>query len=170
MQKISKNKIISKIIKESNLSLGIAGAIFIADEHYKELSEDKLLPGMTGNSNASKNENDLITFKNSHNEGAMLNFGSKNPELTKAISVVFTIVVTAIYIMTLGTKGRHLLKTGLVTILGGAYSNTYDRLRRGYVVDYISINKGNNFMKNVVYNLGDFAIMIGALLVVIGCN
>lgn len=170
MQKISKEKIISKIIKKSNLSLAVIGAIFIADEHYKDMSEARLLLGMNKDGADTENEEKLITFKNSHNEGAMLNFGSSFPAITKAVSILFAVAVSIIYVLTLGTKGRYLLKAGLVALLGGAYSNTYDRIKRGYVVDYISINIGNKFMKNVVYNLGDFAIMIGALLVVIGSN
>ena len=157
----------SSLLRSVNISLAAIGSIFLADEHLKELSESRMLPGMDHQDDSSAQ---LITFKNSHNEGAMLSVGSKTPALTKAISIIFAIAVTAIFLLTLGTKGKYLLKAGLVALLGGAYSNTYDRIKRGYVVDYISINKGNNFMKNVVYNLGDFAIMIGALFVVIGCN
>ena len=60
-------------------------------------------------------------------------------------------------------KGKRLLKTGLALILGGAYSNTYDRLRRKYVVDYITFPK----ISTVVFNLSDFGIMIGAMLLTI---
>ena len=80
----------------------------------------------------------------------------------------------------LGRKGKGVLKTGLALILGGAYSNTYDRLRRKYVVDYFSIHlmdadkcvsrfvrKLNDRFSGIVFNLGDFGIIIGAMLLVI---
>ncbi|MBS5063751.1 MAG: signal peptidase II, partial [Hungatella hathewayi] len=41
-------------------------------------------------------------------------------------------------------------------------SNLYDRLKRGYVVDYFSIQAG--FLKKVVLNLGDLFIMTGAVI------
>jgi signal peptidase II len=75
-------------------------------------------------------------------------------------------------VATLGKKGKVLLKTGLAFILGGAYSNTYDRLRRKYVVDYISfdLKSGNKLadkFKKIVFNISDFAIIIGSMFLVI---
>ena len=35
----------------------------------------------------------------------------------------------------LGMRGKKLLKAGLSLLLGGAFSNTYDRVMREYVVD-----------------------------------
>lgn len=52
-------------------------------------------------------------------------------------------------------------------ILGGAYSNTYDRLFRKYVVDYVSFEVRNPRLRNIVFNLSDFGIMIGSCLLVI---
>ena len=49
-----------------------------------------------------------------------------------------TVLVTLLFVLTLGTKGNKALKTGLAMLLGGAFSNTYDRLKRKYVVDYFS--------------------------------
>ena len=51
-------------------------------------------------------------------------------------------------------------------MLGGAYSNTYDRLVRKYVVDYVSFRVPGR-LKKVIFNIGDFCIMIGALLCVL---
>lgn len=75
--------------------------------------------------------------------------------------------MTGVYVGTLGTRGRHMLKTGLSLILGGAYSNTYDRLFRKYVVDYVSFEVRNPRLRNIVFNLSDFGIMIGSCLLVI---
>ena len=51
-----------------------------------------------------------------------------------------------------------MLKTGLSLILGGAYSNTYDRLFRKYVVDYVSFEVRNPRLRNIVFNLSDFEL------------
>ena len=104
-----------------------------------------------------------VTFKRYHNRGAMMNLGEERQQLVAVLSLVFSAFVTGIFAVTLGMKGKRLLKTGLALILGGAYSNTYDRLRRKYVVDYITFPK----ISAVVFNLSDFGIMIGAVLLTI---
>ena len=61
-----------------------------------------------------------------------------------------------------------MLKFGLSLLLGGAFSNTYDRLRRGYVVDYFRLNVPAKRIWNLIFNISDFCIVIGAVLVVLG--
>lgn len=82
------------------------------------------------------------------------------------LSLILTIALTILYILTLGKAGKGLLKWGLTLLLGGAYSNTYDRLVRKYVVDYVSFRVPGR-LKKVIFNIGDFCIMIGALLCVL---
>ena len=84
------------------------------------------------------------------------------------ISVVLTAVLTVVFLLTLGTAGKGLLKWGLALLLGGAYTNTYDRLKRKYVVDYVSFNVPVKGIRRIVFNIGDFCIMIGALLTTAG--
>ena len=82
------------------------------------------------------------------------------------LSVPMTAMLTVFFILTLGTAGKGALKWGLTLLLGGAYSNTYDRLFRKYVVDYVSFNVPCGLRK-VIFNIGDFAIMAGSLFVLI---
>ena len=49
-------------------------------------------------------------------------------------------------------------------LLGGAVSNTCDRMTRGYVVDYLGFNVKSKKLSNIIFNLSDFFIMAGALL------
>lgn len=99
-----------------------------------------------------------------HNHGAFLNLGEKKPIVVKMISVLLTVFMTILFFMTLGTHGKQGLKLGLSFLLGGAFCNTYDRLKRGYVVDYINFQKAPGKIKTVVFNISDFFIMIGAFL------
>lgn len=113
-----------------------------------------------------------VVLKKYHNKGAMLNIGEKHQHTVAVLSVAFASFVTGVFVATLGKKGKVLLKTGLAFILGGAYSNTYDRLRRKYVVDYISFdlkagNKLADRFKKIVFNISDFAIIIGSMFLVI---
>ncbi len=108
-----------------------------------------------------------IIIRKFHNKGAMLNLGASRQQTMAVLSVIFTVFMMGVYVGTLGTRGRHMLKTGLSLILGGAYSNTYDRLFRKYVVDYVSFEVRNPRLRNIVFNLSDFGIMIGSCLLVI---
>lgn len=120
-----------------------------------------------------------IVIKKYHNKGAMLNIGERHQRFVALLSLVFSAFVTGMFVVTLGMKGRGLLNTGLALILGGAYSNTYDRLKRKYVVDYFSfhIDTGRcrlriwkrlvDRLNTIVFNLADFGIIIGAMLFVI---
>ena len=118
-----------------------------------------------------------LRIRNYHNTGAMFNLGGKNRVVVKMLSLIFSVFMTGVFAVTLTTKGNVLLKSGLALLLGGAYSNTYDRLKRQYVVDYVSFHfpptdrkELKTFQKtfqSVVFNLSDFGIMIGAMLIVI---
>lgn len=109
-----------------------------------------------------------LLLRKYHNEGAMLGAGASNPKRIACISVLFTTFMTGVFVATLGYKGSRTMKAGLGLLLGGAYSNTYDRLRRKYVVDYVSFGVKNNWFQNIVFNISDFGIMIGAALFAIG--
>ncbi|GFI01419.1 lipoprotein signal peptidase [Lachnospiraceae bacterium] len=109
----------------------------------------------------------FVLIRKHHNKGAFLNTGQHRPKLIAAVSLLLTAVLSVFYIVTLGTAGKGLLKWGLTLLLGGAYSNTYDRLMREYVVDYVSFDLPFG-LKKIIFNIGDFCIMIGALISTIG--
>ena len=74
----------------------------------------------------------VVTY---HNRGAFLNKGEDHPFVISCISVFFTIITTILFLLTFTKKGCGMLKFGLGLLLGGAFSNTYDRLKKGYVVE-----------------------------------
>lgn len=165
----------------------LAGAVFGLDRAGKRASRNKYSDGKVrvigcrpigkkqreaaAGDNAGtggKQTHGVIAVRNLHNHGAMLNLGEKHSMVIKVISVGLTVFLTIVFILTLGHAGKNLLKTGLSLLLGGAFSNTYDRLKDGYVTDYVSFRFGPKALQKVVFNIGDFAIIIGALLVAIG--
>ena len=109
-----------------------------------------------------------LLIRRYHNKGAFLDVGERRRDLVAVLSVVMTLGLTVLFVLTFSCKGGKLLKTGLAFLLGGAYSNTYDRLMRKYVVDYVSFPVKNKKIRNIVFNISDFCIMIGALLMVLG--
>lgn len=62
--------------------------------------------------------------------------------------------------------GRKLAKLGTSLMLGGAVGNTYDRFKRGYVVDYLSLKTKNRKLSDITFNLSDLALFAGAILTV----
>lgn len=109
----------------------------------------------------------LLMLRRFHNRGMALNLGEKHRKVVASLSVVMTVGLTVLFIVSLGRRGSSLLRTGLAFLLGGAFSNTYDRLRRKYVVDYVSFNLPVKRLRNIVFNIADFSIMIGALLIIL---
>ena len=108
-----------------------------------------------------------------HNQGAFLNMGQSRQKLVMILSVLLTVGLTICYLVTLGHVGKNMLKWGLTLLLGGAYSNTYDRVRRKYVVDYLSFSVPWKRLRGIVFNIGDFCIMVGVLLCILAeykCN
>lgn len=110
----------------------------------------------------------LIMIRRHRNRGAILNLGESRSRAVTAAALMMTGALTILFVLSLGQKGKGLLKAGLSMLLGGAFSNAYDRLKRGYVVDYFSLDLKWEPLRRVVFNLSDFCIMIGAMLVAVG--
>ena len=111
--------------------------------------------------------NEDIKILTYHNYGAFLNAGDKKPFFVKLISIMLTLGMTAVFVLSFTKFGSAQLRCGLAFLLGGAYSNTYDRIKRGYVVDYLNFPKLPGKIKNIVFNISDFCIIIGACLILI---
>lgn len=110
--------------------------------------------------------NGKITLQKFYNKGAMLNFMDNKKEIVKTVSGVCLGLLLLLFAITLPKKGNKLFKLGLAFVLGGAISNVSDRYLRGYVVDYFSFNtKKFKKLKNIVFNLADIAIFLGAILI-----
>ena len=85
------------------------------------------------------------------NRGFAHNSFDDHPNMVAAVSALLTGAVLAGLVS--GKKDPF----GYALVLGGALSNTYERVFKGYVTDYIKIG-------SMVYNISDFAIFAGALM------
>lgn len=145
--------------------LAVLLGIFGMEFKIKEYVEKNLPEGIT-----QKKLGGLILVRKHHNRGAVLNLGEKRQGLVAALSAVLSIFATILFGITLSMSGRTLLKWGLTLLLGGAYSNTYDRLVRKYVVDYFSFHVPFRWLERIIFNIGDFCIMIGAMISVLSLH
>lgn len=149
----------------TGICFGIIAVIFFGDLWIKNKVEHSLKEGST-----KAFWNGRILIRRHHNRGAMLNAGQTKQKAVAVLSVIITLAATAVFLCSLGQKGNRILRVGLALLLGGAFSNTYDRLKRKYVVDYLSFGVKWKWFRNIIFNLSDFCIMIGALTAAIGAG
>lgn len=143
----------------------LAAGVFFGDLWIKYRMEKRMKEGETRSLAGGR-----LLLRKHHNRGAMLNLGQRRQPLIAVVSLVLTGVVAVLFVLSLGSRGNSLLRTGLALLLGGAFSNTYDRLRRKYVVDYLSFGVRWKRLRAVVFNISDFCIIIGALFAALGAG
>ena len=147
------------------LYLGLAAVIFLGDCLIKNKIEHSLKEGETRETCGGR-----LLIRRTHNRGAFMNLGQNRSGLVTVLAVTMTVLVTVVFFLSLGRKGNHLLRVGLALLLGGAFSNTYDHLKRKYVVDYFSFGVKWKKIRRIVFNLSDFCILIGALVAALGAQ
>ncbi len=96
-----------------------------------------------------------------HNTGAAFGMGARwSQTFFIGVSIVATGVV--VYLL-LKAKGEEVFtRWGLLLILSGAIGNLVDRLRFGYVVDFLQVYYQRFYWPS--FNVADAAITIGAVL------
>lgn len=107
---------------------------------------------------------DRVVLRKVYNKGFLLNTLDKRPEIVKGCSAAVGIGIILYDSWLFLRKGRWLQKLGMVFLTAGAFSNVYDRLVRGKVIDYIGIQWKNSRLAKVTANLADVYVMIGALI------
>lgn len=138
----------------------IALALFVLDWNIKNYFEDNYKIGDRKDILKGK-----ITLKKQYNRGFSLNFLEHKAQLVKKVSALVFAVLVLVFFLILPQKKKCIQKLGLSICLGGAASNVWDRLKRGYVIDYFSINVKP--LKRIVFNLADLFIIIGSVLIFI---
>ncbi len=112
---------------------------------------------------------DLFRFQYAENKGAFLSIGARLPE-----SVGFLVLIVLPLIFLIGLLGYITIHQKLNTsqligfsfILGGGFSNLYDRIfNNGYVIDFMNIGIG--YVRTGIFNVADVAIMIGFFILLI---
>jgi signal peptidase II len=76
-----------------------------------------------------------------------------------ALAVVVSIGIT-IWLVRLPRGTHALLAGGLALVLGGALGNVIDRIRLGYVIDFIHFHWDRAYFP--AFNVADSAITVGA--------
>ena len=114
-----------------------------------------------------KESGGLIRLYKNHNPGFSFGFMKEYPKLVEMVPVCMLSAVAGAWAYVIGKKGRVLEKTALTLVLAGGASNLYDRLKRGYVVDYFSFRVPLEKLRRIVFNLSDLFIFAGAGLMIV---
>jgi len=102
-----------------------------------------------------------------HNYGAAFSFLSDAGGWQRWFFTVLAVVVTGVLIVWLLRlkPAEKLIAAGLALIIGGAIGNLSDRIRHGYVVDFIDVYYRDWHWP--AFNLADSAITCGVILLLL---
>jgi signal peptidase II len=117
--------------------------------HYLEFEFTRILP--------------VLDITCMHNVGAAFSFLASASGWQRwvfiGLAVVVSIGITA-WLLKLPRGAHALLAAGLALVLGGALGNVIDRIRLGYVIDFIHFHWDRAYFP--AFNVADSAITVGA--------
>lgn len=102
-----------------------------------------------------------------HNKGAAFSMLAEYPKLALYVFSSFSALVVmglVFWLFTLQSSSRW-VAVSISLILGGAIGNLIDRIRYGYVIDFIDVYV--NEWHWPIFNIADTAVCIGAVMLVI---
>ena len=112
--------------------------------------------------------NAFMNLTHQHNVGAAFSFLADAAGLQRWFFIVLATGVSsvlAVWIWRIRNEGPALLAAALALVLGGALGNVIDRIRLGYVTDFIQVWFGSWAFPS--FNVADAAITVGAALLII---
>jgi len=149
-------------MRERKFGFSIALVVFVLDQlakwivagplQLKAVGQIVLLP--------------IFNFTWTENNGISLGLLNAETEVGRWMLVAVTSAIAIGVAVWIGRE-RHLWdKAALGMILGGALGNILDRARHGYVVDFADLHFGA-FRPFLVFNVGDAAISIGVVILLV---
>jgi signal peptidase II len=109
----------------------------------------------------------VLDFTLLHNTGAAFSMFANASGWQRPFFIVLGLAVSLMLVVWIwrSPRGDKLLPVALALILGGALGNVIDRVRLGYVVDFIHAHWGAAYFP--AFNIADTAITVGAALLII---
>lgn len=142
----------------------LAFIIAISCIFIDQLTKYLVLLNLRGRSPVILIEN-LLSFVYVENRGAAFGILQNKQWLFVVVTIISVSILLYVLILHYNKLSLWLIFS-LSLILGGTIGNFIDRLRLGFVVDFISVKILNRF-NFAVFNLADSFIVIGAIMLVI---
>jgi len=142
--------------------LGIAGGVFLIDQSSKAWAASRLklggdMPVISGFLNFAYAQNTGVAFSMLDDHGETGKWGLSIVALIAAVLVLYFFWRTP--------RSDDRILGALALLLAGIAGNVTDRMRLGYVIDFIDVQFGN--WHYPTFNVADAAICVGAGLLVI---
>ena len=136
--------------------LALSAAIIGLDQWSKQLVESALEPY------EARYYLPVFNLVRAHNRGAAFSmFDGASGWQRWAFTALAAAVSVALVIWLKGLERRaNLLAAGLALILGGALGNVLDRVRLGFVIDFLQVHWQQHYFP--AFNVADSAITLGA--------
>ena len=136
------------------LFLALAATVVVADQIAKALVTRSLAPGQSVDV-----VGDLVRIVFGQNSGALFGLFKDNALMFGVVSLVVVGLIVAYHAR---SAASLYLTITLGLLLGGAIGNMIDRLRLGYVVDFVDVGIGTT--RFYTFNVADSAISLAILL------
>ncbi len=105
----------------------------------------------------------VLDITRMHNVGAAFSFLASASGWQRWVFISLAVVVSigiTVWLLMLPRGTHALLSAGLALVLGGALGNVIDRIRLGYVIDFIHFHWDRAYFP--AFNAADSAITVGA--------
>lgn len=142
--------------------LGIALVVFLVDQAAKfivtvplQLQDRRVIELLP-----------IFNLNWTENPGVSMGYLTADTELTRWLLVGMTAAIALFVAAWMWREKRRDDVVGLGLVLGGALGNILDRVRFGYVVDFLDLHFGD-IRPFLVFNVADAAITIGVLLLLV---
>lgn len=136
---------------------GLALLVVVADQASKAWIAATIPPG-----GSVSLVGDYLRLLDSHNDGALFGLFRQNATVFAVASLAVVALIVGLHAHA-GRSPYMTLTLGL--LLGGAVGNLIDRLRLGYVVDFV--DGGIGTMRWYTFNVADAAISVAIVLLVL---
>jgi signal peptidase II len=108
---------------------------------------------------------DMLELRTSHNTGALWGLGRTLPNSSLIFALLSLAAALAIlyFLFVRGGAADRWLTAALALITAGALGNCYDRLRYGYVRDFVHFHIDAIGFDCAIFNFADNMLVIGAI-------
>ena len=145
-----------------NAAWGLALAIFVIDQ----LSKAAMIGPLALHQRGTITLLPIFNFTWTENRGISLGFGQAETDLQRWLLVAGTAAIALIVAWWIRKEEKGGERMALALVLGGALGNIVDRVRLGYVVDFLDLHFGE-WRPFLVFNVADAAISIGVVILLL---